>query len=358
MKQIKRFVVKIGSNVLMTGDGSLDIQRMKALSLQLQKLIQEQYQIVLVSSGAVSAGRSLLSGKTFTDEVSARQVLASVGQVRLMQIYADLFQKLGITVSQVLVTKEDFRDRHHYLNMRNCFEKLLENQIVPIVNENDSVSITELMFTDNDELASLVSGMLDADMLVILTNVDGIYTAPPSDPQSRLIPQIESNDLAFRQGIGVEKSNFGRGGMLTKANMAVRLSRLGISVVIANGKKDQILNDIVAGDYTGTYFMPARKTTRIKKWLAFDTHQEKGSVVLNDGAIGTLRDTTRISSLLPIGIIEVRGEFKKGDLIGMYSSHKQKIGLGIAQYDSHKASELQGQKGKKALIHYDYLTLF
>lgn len=357
MQPKKRFVIKIGSNVLMRSDRSLDIERMRQLSLQIAALADEAVEVIIVSSGAVAAGRSILNDRSFSSDVAARQVLASVGQAQLMRIYTDLFQSHHQIISQVLVTRADFRDRHHYLNMRSCFEALLKEQIIPIVNENDSVAITELMFTDNDQLASLVCSMLNATMLVILTNVDGIYTAPPGHPDSELLPRIELNSLRYKQGIGAEKSSFGRGGMLTKANMAARLSRLGISVVIANGKKDNILLDIAGGDYTGTYFVPARGTTSIKKWLAFETSEQKGSVVINDGAVEILSSQNRISSLLPVGVVEVRGQFQKGDLIGIYSISGNKIGLGLAQYDSVKAIQYISQKGKKALIHYDYLYL-
>ncbi len=350
-----RLVIKIGSNVLMNPDKTLDTDTMRSLCKQVSDVTKNGYQIVLVSSGAVAAGRESLSHLTFTDEIARRQVLASVGQVGLMNEYSTIFKKHQKQIAQILVTKEDFRDRNHYLNMRSCLENLLMNGIIPIINENDAVAITELMFTDNDELATLVSGMLNVSKLIILSNVDGIFTGPPTEKDSTLIHTIETDNPQYRQGISAERSSFGRGGMLTKATMASKLARLGIEVVIANGKKSGILPALLENRKDGTRFVPKRKASNVKKWLAYNNDQEKGKITVDAGAVRLLVSPDSIRSLLPVGVTAIEGNFQRGDLVGIYTPEHKKIALGLAQYGYKTAKQYQGKRNKKPLVHYDYL---
>jgi glutamate 5-kinase len=274
-----------------------------------------------------------------------------------MNTYSSLFDKHELVCAQVLVTKEDFRDRQHYLNMQNCLEGLLHQGIVPIVNENDVVSVTELMFTDNDELSGLIASMLQANALVILTNVDGVYDGNPSNPASKLIPTIDTRKLKLESFIQPEKSAFGRGGMLTKAGIAHKLSLVGISVKIANGKTPHILSAIARGEAVGTTFVPYKNASSAKRWIAHTEGYEKGNVIVNAGAAQVLASQEKAASVLPIGITKIEGNFKKGDIVKVSAEDGTPLGYGMAQYDVARAQELIGRSGQKPLIHYDYLFL-
>lgn len=352
----KLLVVKIGSNVLTNPEGKPDLYRMESLAGQVADLKAKGIKIVLVSSGAVAFGRMEIQLSEKTEAVLKKQIWASVGQVELIHTYKALFARHQLAVSQILVTKEDFRDRKHYLNMRNCILGLLQQGIIPIVNENDTVAITELMFTDNDELASLTSSMINADSLVILSNVDGIYDGPPSEPNSKLIPVIGSKVENLGQFISPVKSSFGRGGMLTKSSMARKAADLGISVWIANGKRDNVLLDLWDEKVPSTFFEPKSSKHSPKKWLAHGDQYFKGEVVVNDGARLALF-SEKISSLLPVGIVLVKGDFSKGDIILIRDQNGQKLGLGKAEYASTVIQERIGLKNQKPFIHYDYLYL-
>ena len=239
-----RIVIKVGSNVLTREDGKLDVTRMSALVDQIAWLRKQDYQIILVSSGAVACGRRELTVDHSLDSVEQRQLFSAVGQVKLVGLYYDLFREFGIHVGQVLTMKENFRPGEQYRNQQACMTVMLENDVLPIVNENDTVSVTELMFTDNDELSGLIARMMQADTLVLLSNIDGIFTGNPADPQSQLIREVApGTDLS--QYIQTEKSSAGRGGMQSKYATAVRVQQAGIRVIIANGKRENILIDLM-----------------------------------------------------------------------------------------------------------------
>lgn len=242
MKQ--RIVVKVGSNVLTRDDGKLDVTRMSALVDQIAWLKRNDYEVILVSSGAVACGRRELKVDHSLDSVEQRQLYSALGQVKLIGLYYDLFREFHIHVGQVLTMKENFQPGEQYENQRACMKVMLENGVLPIVNENDTVSVTELMFTDNDELSGLIAQMMQADTLILLSNIDGIYSGNPDDPQSQLIRDVEKGaDLS--QYIQTEKSAFGRGGMHSKYTTASKLSQQGIRVIIANGERENILIDLV-----------------------------------------------------------------------------------------------------------------
>lgn len=236
-----RLTIKIGSNVLTRADGSLDVTRMSALVDQIATLRSLGHEIILVSSGAVASGRSELKHiQHDLDSVDQRQLFSAVGQAKLINRYFELFREYGIPVGQVLTTKENFSDTEHRTNQENCMRVMLENGVLPIVNENDTVSVTELMFTDNDELSGLIAQMTKSQMLIILSNIDGIYTGNPSDPESRLISIVKpGKDLS--DYIQASKSSAGRGGMQSKSSVASQTAEAGISVIIANGKRENIL---------------------------------------------------------------------------------------------------------------------
>ena len=253
----RRIVIKIGSNVLTRQDGKLDVTRMSALVDQIAWLRKQDIEVILVSSGAVACGRRELTVDHSLDSVEQRQLFSAVGQVKLVGLYYDLFREFGIHVGQVLTMKENFEPGEQYRNQRACMTVMLENNVLPIVNENDTVSVTELMFTDNDELSGLIAQMMEADTLILLSNIDGIYDGHPDDLSSRIIPKVEpGRDLS--QYIKEEKSAFGRGGMHSKYTTASKVSQAGIRVIIANGERENILINLQEHSETTqhTEFLP------------------------------------------------------------------------------------------------------
>ena len=240
----RRIVIKIGSNVLTRKDGKLDVTRVSAIVDQVAWLRRNDIEVILVSSGAVACGRRELTVDHSLDSVEQRQLYSAVGQVKLVGLYYDLFREFGIHIGQVLTMKENFQPGEQYRNQQACMTVMLENDVLPIVNENDTVSVTELMFTDNDELSGLIAQMMQADTLILLSNINGIYDGHPDDPSSRLIPVVEAGtDLS--QYIKEEKSAFGRGGMHSKYTTAQKVQKTGIRVIIANGERENILVDLI-----------------------------------------------------------------------------------------------------------------
>ncbi|EOR93681.1 Glutamate 5-kinase [Arcticibacter svalbardensis MN12-7] len=352
----KRIVIKVGSNVLTQANGLPDLHRIEHLVEQIAAIKKQNKEVILVSSGAVAFGRSLLSVSDKCDAVATRQLFASIGQVKLINTYSDLFKKQNLVCAQVLVTKEDFRDRLHYLNMKNCFDILIQHNVVPVINENDVISVTELMFTDNDELAGLIASLLNADALIILSNVDGIFNGDPKNPDSKVIEHIDPDFNNFSEFISAKKSQFGRGGMITKSSMAHKISGLGIAVHIANGSTENVIAKVLKEKVINTRFAPQKIASGKKKWIANSENYVTGVVRINDGAKLALT-SSKASSLLPVGLIGIEKDFKKGDIIRLIDQDNLAIGLGIAEYNSEKAKERVGLKNQKALVHYDYLFL-
>ena len=256
---MKRIPIKVGSNVLTRSDGTLDITRMSALTDQIAELHRRNIEIILVSSGAVASGRSEVHPDMELDSVAARQIFSAVGQAKLMNRYYDLFRSHGIACGQVLTTKSSLELPQHYENQKGCIESLLSCGIIPIVNENDTISITELMFTDNDELSGWMAEMMSCDMLIILSNIDGVYDGDPSSTSSRLIREVLPGYDDMSGYIKDEKSSYGRGGMHTKCGVACKVAEGGMPVVIANGKRDDVILRVVDCDESlpCTRFLPA-----------------------------------------------------------------------------------------------------
>ena len=371
-QQLTRIAVKIGSNVLTRRDGTLDVTRMSALVDQVAELHKAGVEIILVSSGAVASGQSEIHPAKKLDSVDQRQLFSAVGQAKLINRYYELFREHGIPVGQVLTMKENFATRRHYLNQKNCMTVMLENGVIPIVNENDTISVSELMFTDNDELSGLIASMMDAQVLIILSNIDGIYNGSPADPASEVIRKIEhGKDLSSY--IQTSKSSFGRGGMLTKTNIARKVADEGITVIIANGKRDNILVDLLHQELpalfpdvqssaldsqlTYTRFIPApQPVSSVKKWIAHSEGFAKGELHIDDCATKVLASDKAVS-ILPIGITDVRGEFEKDDIVRIIDFEGNPIGVGKANCSSEQAREAMGKHGKKPVVHYDYLYI-
>ena len=358
MFQYKRIAVKIGSNVLTRKDGTLDITRMSALVDQIAELHKAGMEIVLISSGAVASGRSELKQHRKLDAVSARQLFSAVGQAKLINRYFELFREHGIACGQVLTMKENFATRQHYLNQRHCMEVMIENGVIPIVNENDTISVTELMFTDNDELSGMIASMLDVQALIILSNIDGIYNGSPSQPGTSVIREVEQGkDLS--DYIQTEKSGFGRGGMLTKTTIARKVADEGITVIIANGKRDNILVDLLQqpDDTVCTRFIPSTEAvSSVKKWIAHSEGFAKGEIHINECATDIL-SSEKAASILPVGITHIEGEFEKDDIVRIMDFQGNQVGVGKANCDSAQAREAMGKHGKKPVVHYDYLYI-
>ncbi len=351
-----RICIKIGSIVLTKENGLPNEELIEKIVIQIAELKRKGKQVILISSGAVASGRSIFKSQKKLDTVAERQLLSSLGQVKLINIYTELFKERNQLCAQVLVTRQDFKDRHHYLNMQNCLNALLANDILPVVNENDVTSVTELMFTDNDELAGLISGMLNVDSLYILTNVDGVYNGDPENKNSTLIADFDLAINKLENITGNKKSNFGRGGIITKCHTAKRVADMGIPVNIANGNTDNIIIRLENGENIGTSFKPKKKTSSFKKWIAHSHSNTKGMLIVNEGAKKSLNSHGAVS-LLPIGIVKIEGDFKKGDIIKIIDENKIELGLGQSKYDSEKAKSLVGLKNQKPIIHYDHLYL-
>ncbi len=352
-----RVVVKIGSNVLTLPSGKLDTERMKGLVAQIAELHRSGVEVILVSSGAVASGRGVVEIHKSLDAVSSRQLFSAVGQVRLINKYYELFEEHNITCGQVLTTKENFSTRHQYLNQKNCIEVMLYSGIIPIVNENDTVSVTELMFTDNDELSGMLATMASADALVILSNIDGVYNGNPSEATSEVIRRVERGE-DISSFISQKRSGFGRGGMVTKYRIAQKVADEGVEVIIANGCTENILSELLrpASDMVSTRFTPADSISGVKKWIAHSESFTKGEIHINEGAAEALLAHSAVS-LLAVGVTRIVGDFHLGDIVKIFDNHGTQIGLGRSSYSSEAAVQNIGTKDIKPFVHYDYLYI-
>lgn len=353
-----RIAVKIGSNVLTRADGTLDVTRMSSLVDQIALLYRQGIEVILISSGAVASGRSELQLSDKLDSVESRQLFSAVGQAKLINRYYELFRDHGIAVGQVLTTKESLATRRSYLNQRGCMRVMLDHGVVPIVNENDTISVTELMFTDNDELSGLVATMMDVDVLIILSNVDGIYDGPPSDAESKVIRRVEPS-MALEEYIQTERSGFGRGGMQTKSRIARKVADEGIAVIIANGRKEDILLHVVNEPEATlcTLFVASEaNASSVKKWIAHSDGFAKGVIRLNDKAVEVVLGE-KAASILPIGVCAIDGDFEKDDIVHVADAQGNVIGVGRTAYDSMEARQAIGQHDRRPIVHYDYLCI-
>ena len=355
---LNRVAIKIGSNVITQSDGSLDAARMLRIVEDIAILCKQGLETILITSGAVAAGRSEITPSKKINIIEAKQMWAAIGQIKLMSNYQFLFGKYDIQVGQVLATKESFGDRRHYLNMKNCISAMLDNKVLPIVNENDTVSVNELMFTDNDELSGLISSMMDCNSLIILSNVDGVFTGIPGEKDSELIREIDDETEDIEKYISETKSEFGRGGMSSKSSIAKKIASQGIDVFIANGLRDAVITDIVRNkDIPYTRFVANhKKETGVKKWISHSGAFVRGAVTINAGARDALTGE-KPSSLLMVGITKVHGTFKKGDVVSILAEDGTRIGLGKSHYDSKKAEQHIGEKMTRPFIHYHFLVL-
>ncbi len=353
-----RIVVKAGTTLLTGSTDRLDLEMMSSLVGQVARLQFAGRQMMIVSSGAVAAGRKILEGQHQGRDVPVRQVLAAVGQGRLLQAYEQLFDWHGIPVAQALLTRRDLSDRHGYLNIRNTLLGLLDAGVIPIINENDVVAVDELsggeVFGDNDALSAMVANIVDADLLVMLGEVEGLYTRDPHlDPDAKLIPKVERlNDEVGAMG-GPSWSDMGRGGMATKLDAAKLATASGVDTVIAGGRTSNAIVRLADGETLGTYF-PAT-TTRVesrKRWM-LSHMDESDTIVVDQGAVRALVSHNR--SLLPPGVVETLGEFRRGDIVSIVGPDREQIACGITNYDSEeidKISQMRSTAINETLGHH------
>ena len=356
----RRLIAKFGTNLLTGGTGHLDSSIMSSLVGQVAQLHQRGHEVIIVSSGAVAAGRQKLGLTKERKDVPFKQVLASVGQSQLMNIYEQLFSQHNIVVAQALLTRSDLIDRAGYLNARNTLLALIELGVICVVNENDVVAtdeLGELTFGDNDNLSAMVANLVDADLLTLLTDIDGLYTADPQcNPEAKLIPRVEEIDAEIERAAGDTASSRSIGGMITKLEAAKLATTSGVTVVIANGRKPDVLNQIVLEKNIGTIFpMRTSKLESKKRWMLSGLAC-KGKLIIDDGAVLALKKQNR--SLLPAGIVNVEGEFQRGDVVDVFDLKGSQIGCGIPNYNSQDIARIKGAQSEtiSSLLGYEYGT--
>ena len=352
LKKIGRVVVKMGTGVLTDAQKQPDIAQMEQLVGQIAAQHKTGKEIVLVTSGAVGAGMGALGFKKRPSEVSELQACAAVGQSRLMAIYDRLFAKHNLPVAQVLLTHDDLEHHERHLNARNTLITLLQRRVIPIINENDAVSFTELKFGDNDRLSALVATLMPADLLVILTTVDG-FIAEFGKPQARIIHTIEKVDTMVERGAGGTASDTAVGGMSSKVEAAKIVIRSGIPLIIGSGRKKGTLEKILSGELEGTLFIPrGQKLRGRQRWIAF-FHHPKGALIVDDGAKKALRDGGK--SLLPPGIVRWEGEFNIGDIVRICDLDGMEFARGIVDFS---AGEIPTKKTSRTeVIHRDNMVI-
>ncbi len=337
ISRTKRIVVKVGTGVITTREGFLDMQQVGNLSRQLVELRDRDYQVVLVSSGAVGAGMGELELKKRPTTLPELQATAAVGQSKLIAAYNNSFKIHDYHAAQVLLTREDLEDRQRYLNTFNTITTLLRMSVIPVINENDTVSIEEIAFTDNDALAALVTNLLKAELLIILSSVDGLYKDLKSKEVVGLVKEVtqEVENLAFS-----DKTNLGVGGMQSKLNAAKVATSSGEAVILANGRTPNILLKIMQGEAVGTLFLPCSKRLESRKrWIGFAL-RPKGRIYVDNGASEAI--SRKGKSLLPSGITHVEGDFKKGDVISLLCDGKE-FARGLSNYSSEELGKIKGQ---------------
>ena len=334
-------VVKVGTNVLADSSGALDRGRISALADQLARLRTAGRRVVLVSSGAIGAGVGRLAlGKRPTD-LPHLQACAAVGQCALMQAYQEALAPHGLNAAQILLTAGDFDHRVRYLNARHTILTLFEYGCLPVINENDTVSVAEIRFGDNDHLAAMVSNLLQAPLLVLLTNVDGLFTGDPrEDAAARLVPTVEHIDRSVTDLAAATKSALGTGGMRSKLRAARLATAAGGAVIMANGSKERVLDVLFAGEPVGTIFLPhGEALSARRRWLGL-TARPKGSLRLDDGARKAVEQGGR--SLLPVGVTAVTGAFGKGDVVSLCDREGIEFARGLTNYSSADAERVRG----------------
>ncbi len=353
----RRIVIKVGSAVLTSSEQGLDQDRIERLASDISSIMGQGREVVLVSSGAIAAGLAKLGlQKTKGMPLSLKQAAAAIGQSGLMWMYEKTFGTHGKKVAQVLLTREDLSNRTRFLNARNTLQTLLDHGVIPIINENDTVSVDEIKFGDNDNLSSMVVHLTDADLLIILSDIDGLYTADPKiDASAKLIPVVEKITAEMERSAGDAHTSLGTGGMRSKLMTAKKVGAFGAPMVILNGKKNGVLQALFEGAAVGTLFLPKpEKQDSRKHWIAY-TVCSNGRVMVDDGALEALMNKGK--SLLPGGIARVEGSFKVGDCVTCIDRSGNAFARGLVKYSSADLDRIKGLKTSQiesVLGHKDY----
>ncbi len=350
-------VVKVGSSLVTGGGAGLDEVAINHWAKQITHLKSLGKQVLLVSSGAVAEGMQRLGWQTRPESINELQAAAAVGQMGMVQMYERSFMQHDFHTAQVLLTHSDLSDRTRYLNARSTLKKLLDLNVIPIVNENDTVVTDEIRFGDNDTLAALVANLVEADGLVILTDQNGLYTADPrNDPAAKLVEHAMANDQSLFKMASGAGSSIGTGGMATKVTAAQRAARSGAHTVIAYGREKDVLVRLLHGERIGTHLQaPAVKMAARKQWLA-DYLQLKGSVRLDAGAVEVLQHSGK--SLLPVGVVAVNGEFKRGELVACHDQSGQEIARGLVNYDAAETEKIMGKPSSEIQSALGYVDAY
>lgn len=367
IKNAQRIVVKVGTSTLTHQTGKLNINRMEQLVRQLVDLQNQNKEVVLVSSGAVGAGLGRLGMTERPASIVERQALAAIGQGLLMQVYEKLFAEYSQVVAQVLLTRSDVGDRKRYLNARNTILTLMKYRVIPIINENDTVATEELKIGENDALSAMVTGLIDADLLILLSDIDGLYTQDPKkDPNAQLIPCVGEITPEIREMAGGAGSSFGTGGMITKIAAAQMANSAGASMVLMNGNRPSDIQNVFSGEPVGTVFLSNQPAVNHRKrWIAYGP-QPNGKLIIDNGAEKALLKQGK--SLLPSGIVEISGDFDEGDLITIVNLEQVELARGLTNYGreqlekikGHKSNEIEellGFKNADEIVHRDNLVL-
>jgi glutamate 5-kinase len=335
-----RIVVKLGTSTLTNGTLCLSAPILIEFARQASQLSSSGHQVVLVSSGAIAAGREKLGFPEWPKDIPAKQMLAAVGQSRLMSIYEQIFNLYGITVAQILLTRMDLTSRRRYLNARNTLNALMEKKVIPIVNENDTLATEEIRVGDNDNLSALVANLVDADLLILLTDQSGLYTADPrSDRNATLVKEVTTREIPAKiwQAAGGSETQLGTGGMITKLQAADLARRSGTACIIASGNETDILLHIANGDRFGTYFAPVATSLESRKRYILSARRAPGLLCIDEGAALALQ---RGGSLLPIGTLSVSGNFERGDTVRVARQDGVEIARGIVNYGNQDLARI------------------
>lgn len=352
LKSARRIVIKAGSGIL-TGKDGLNRNTINNLSNDICDLRLKGYEIILVSSGAIAAGIRKVGHSKRPESISEKQAMAAVGQGSLMNAYEKAFRRHGYTVAQILITRDDLNNRRRYLNARNTIFTLLSWGIIPVINENDSVVIDEIKFGDNDNLSAMVANMTDSNLLINLTDIDGLYDDDPrKNKKARLISVINKINNNIFKFASSTPGALGTGGMASKITAAKKATLKGIPVIIANGRKKRIIGKIIEGEDIGTLFTPQTQAICGRKhWLAF-SRAIKGAIIIDDGAVKAL--TKNGKSLLPSGIIEVTGKFSRGDSVQLIDHQGNEIAIGMVDYNSIDLDKIKGSKSSNIVLLLGY----
>lgn len=343
LKNIKRVVVKVGTSTLAYPNGRMNIQHMDMLVRQLADLKNRGMEVLLVTSGAIGAGLGRMNKDKKPGTIPEKQAAAAIGQGVLMHMYEKLFSEYGITVAQILLTKEDMSDRTRFLNARNVLFQLLKDGVIPIINENDAIAIDEIKFGDNDTLSAIVAGIVEADLLLLLSDIDCLYDADPREnPGARPIKYVQEITSEIECMAGGAGTSLGTGGMATKIKAARIATASGTAMVIARGDEEDIISDILMGQEKGTWFKPMSHPLQARKsWIAFG-QEIKGKLTIDEGAERALVDGGK--SLLPGGVVSIEGSFHKGDEVLVLNSSSQEIARGLVNYSSMEINKIKESK--------------